>query len=516
MTPTDPNCRTTWWLLLVTGGALLLGPACGRSERPDILVVGIAQTVATLDPAMHRDRTTEAVLRNLFDGLVTRDPEGRVVPEMAESWRLVDDRTWEFRLRHGIRFHDGSPFTAEDVKFTVDRVIHERAVGGRSSPRRGLIEKVIGAEVVDAYTVRLLTSEPFPALVNMLPFIEIVPKAYVERVGDAEFAEHPVGAGPFRFVAWRRGEHIMMRRFDDYYGGAPDIPPVGPARVGTLVFRPIPEPATRVAALKANECDLIEGLPPHLIGSIESDSRTRLLTCTGTRTFYAGMNVTRPPFNDPRVRQAMNYAVNPGEIADTILEGAATVLAGPLVPGALGFEPGLKPYGQDAARAKQLLAEAGYAEGFQVILDTSHDLIDVAMALRNQLARVGVQARVEVRETGVFRAELAALKRDFFLTSWGNASLDPVGLLNPTVRTGGRGNYTGYANPKADALLGRAVAELNPQERRRLYAECARIVHDDAPWVFLFTTQELYAARCTLRGWVPRRDGWLTMHDVEL
>ncbi|MBM4081048.1 MAG: hypothetical protein FJ278_15195, partial [Planctomycetes bacterium] len=211
-------------LLLACGG-------CGRPERSDILVVGLAQTVVTLDPAMHRDRTTEGVLRNIFDGLVTRSAEGRVVPEMAESWRLVDERTWEFRLRPGIRFHDGSPFTAEDVKFTIDRIITDRAVGGRSSPRRGLIEKVVGAEVVDPHTVRIRTSEPFPPLINMLPFIEIVPTAYVQRVGDAYFAEHPVGAGPFQFVEWRKAEHIILKRFDGYYGGAADIPPVGPAAV---------------------------------------------------------------------------------------------------------------------------------------------------------------------------------------------------------------------------------------------------------------------------------------------
>lgn len=496
-------------LLLSCGG-------CGRPERSHILIVGLAQTVVTLDPAMHRDRTTQGVLRNIFDGLVTRNAEGRVVPEMAESWRLVDERTWEFRLRPGIRFHDGSPFTAEDVKFTIDRIITDGAVGGRSSPRRGLIEKVVRAEVVDPHTVRIRTSEPFPPLINMLPFIEIVPKAYVQRVGDAYFAEHPVAAGPFQFVEWRKAEHIILKRFDGYYGGAADIPPAGPAAVRMLVFQPIPEPATRVAALKANECDLIESLPPHLIRTIERHPRTRLLACEGTRTFYLGMNVTRPPFQDPRVRQAMNSAVNPKAIADTILEGTASVLAGPLVPGAIGFDAELKPYGEALERARRLLAESVRPGGFEVTLDTPHDLRDVAMALRQQLARVGVQAKVEVREMGVLWADLAALKRDLFLTSWGNATLDPFDLLNPTLRTGGRGNYTGYSNPKADSLLSQAMAELDPQKRHRLYAECVRLIHADAPWVFLFTMKKLYAGRRNLRGWQPRRDGWMIMHDARL
>ena len=341
--PCWPARRWPWVLILA--GVMLVPANCSRPPRTDTLVVGIAGTVVTLDPAMHRDRMTEAVLRNIFDGLVTRGPDARVVPQLAESWRMIDDRTWEFRLRRGVRFHDGSPCTADDVTFTIDRIIQDGAVAGRSSPRRSLIGAVSAARAIDSHTVHILTTEPFPALVNMLPFIEIVPRAYVQRVGDSWFAEHPVGAGPFAFVEWRKGEHIMLRRFDDYYGGSPDLPPAGPARVRTLIFRPIPEPATRVASLKANECDLIQGLPPHLIPNIRRDPRTRLLDCPGTRTFYLGMNVTRPPFDDPRVRRAMNHAVDPAAVADSILQGAATVLAGPLVPGAIGFDPTLKPYG---------------------------------------------------------------------------------------------------------------------------------------------------------------------------
>lgn len=506
------NTRTRTLML----AALLPLAGCARTDRSDVMVVGIAQTVVTLDPAMHRDRMTEAVLRNIFDGLVTRDADSRIVPEMAESWRMADALTWEFRLRPGIRFHDGTPFTAADVKFSFDRIITPGAVSGRSSPRRGLIAKVTSVEAVDDMTVRIRTDDPQPSLIHMLPFIEIVPKAAVLRAGDAAFAAHPIGAGPFKFVEWRRGEHIMLERFDAYYGGSPDIPPVGPAPARRLVFRPIPEPATRVAALKANECDLIQGLPPHMIPNIERDPRTRILACTGTRTFYMGMNVTRAPFRDLRVRHAMNHAVNPREIADTILEGAAGALAGPLVPGALGHDPELRAYDENLPLARQLLTEAGYTNGFEVTLTSPHDLKDVAMALRNQLARVGISAAVQIREMGVLRADLASAKLDLFLTSWGNASLDPVGILNPTLETGGRGNYTGYSNASVDALLKKAATELDPANRERLYRECVRTVHRDAPWVFLFTMKEIYAARTRFQGWQPTRDGWMCMHDASI
>lgn len=488
--------------------------SCGTRSGEDTLVIGIAQTIPTMDPAMHRDRMTESVHRNMFDGLVTRDANMRVVPELAESWRLIDDCTWEFRLRKGIRWHNGDPFTAADVKFTLERIIEPNRIDGRSSPRKGLLGPLKKAEVIDDYTVNLITSKPWPTLLAMLPFHEIVPKGYIEKKGDVYFAEHPVGTGPFRFVDWRKGEHIILERFTEYYGGAPDIPPVGLANIERLIFRPVPETATRVAALKAGECGLIALLPPHLIDHITADRRTRVLSCPGTKSFYVGMNCTRPPFDDLRLRQAMNYAVDMQSIVESILEGSAVVLPGPLVTDAFGHDPLLRVYDQDVERARQLIVQTGGVDDVAFDLDCTQDTKEAATAIVAQLEKVGMNVRLRIWEWGVLRAELEQQTRTCFLSNWGNASLDPVGILNPTLRTGGRGNYTGYSNPDVDRILDEAMITMDQQTRQEMYQEAERILHREVPWIFGYSMKEIYAARSEVQNWIPTPDGRINMHDV--
>jgi peptide/nickel transport system substrate-binding protein len=335
-------------------------------------------------------------------------------------------------------------------------------------------------------------------------------------MGSAYFAEHPVGAGPFRFVEWKKGEHIIMSRFRDYYGGSPDIPPAGPTKIETLIFRPIPETATRVAALKVGECSLIQMVPPHLVDNIEKDPRTRILLCRGTRSFYVGMNCTRPPFNDVRVRRAMNHAIDMVAIINNILEGMATRLPGPLVLGSFGYNDELKPYAYDPRRARQLLSEAGYKKGFEVELDTAQDFYEIALAVSAQLARVGVQAKVRLWEWGVLRTRLASQEQMMFIASWGDASLDSIGILKPTLHSNGRGNYTGYTNPGVDSLLEQAEVGMDAEKRSRLFREAQRFIYEDAPWIFGYSMKEIYGARKQVKSWHPIPDGRMNMHDVFL
>ncbi|MFP4081141.1 MAG: ABC transporter substrate-binding protein [Candidatus Aminicenantes bacterium] len=501
-------------LFLLLGIGLATTAGCRSPQHKGLLIIGLSQTVSTLDPAMHRDRVVETVIRNMFDGLVTRTPDMKVVPQMAEKWRLVDKNTWEFKLRKGIRFHNLEPFTAEDVKFTIERIITRGAVDGQSSPRKGLLGPVTGVDIIDHYTVHIKTSEPWPTLIAMLPFQEIIPKDYVEKVGSSYFAEHPVGAGPFRFVEWRKGEHIIMERFDQYYGGSPEIPPAGKARIKTLIFRPIPETATRVAALKAGECDLIQMVPPHLMSNIAKDPRTRILSCRGTRSFYMGMNCTRPPFDDPRVRRAMNHAVDIDSIINTILEGMAVRLPGPLMLGSFGYHDDLRPYQHNPQKARRLLKEAGYENGLEVELDTVQDLNEIALALSAQLARVKVKAKVRLWEWGVLRTLLMKQERTLFISSWGDASLDSIGILKPTLHSKGRGNYTGYSNPAVDHLLEKAEKGMDTEKRKQFLRQAQHLIFQDAPWIFGYSMKEIYGARKRLKGWRPIPDGRMNMHDV--
>lgn len=482
----------------------------------ETLAVGIDQDIPTLDPAMHRERTAESVLRNMFDGLVTRDPQMRLVPEIAESWWAVDALTWEFKIRRGIRFHNGDPLTADDAAFTIWRTITPEAIAGRSSPRRGLLGSVIEATAVHPHLLQIKTAKPYPILPKMLAFHEIVPKAYIERVGDEEFASQPVGAGPFRFVQYVPGERVVMERFAEYYGGAPAIPEPSAAQIPRLVFLPIPEVATRLAALLAGEADIAEKVPPHAAELVQQDADTRLSACTGTRTFFIGLNCTRPPFHDSRVRKAFSFGLDIAKLVERILGGYVTVLAGPLVPAAFGFDAELTPRPYDPQRARALLREAGLSDCPSIELDCEDVDRELAEAAAARLSTLGIEVRPRVWKWDVLQPLLARHERTMFLTSWGNASLDPAGILPPLLRTGGRGNYTGYSNARVDEALDKSHLVFDPDARKALFVEVQRIVHEEVPAIFGWSKQEIYGVRERVQNWDARPDAMLMMHRVRL
>ncbi len=503
------------FLTLAAAGLVGLAGCGGRRQRADSITIALDRNVATLDPAMHRSRTTEAVIRNIFDGLVTRDQHMKVVPELAESWRNIDENNWEFTLRKGIKFHNGSPLTSEDVKFTIERIIVPRSVDGESSPRKGLLGDVDGVDTVDDHTVILHTSKPFPALPAMLTFHEIVPKDYIQTMGDRHFAVNPVGTGPFKFQLWRRGEQILLERFDDYYGGAPAVPPVGEAKLRTLRFKPVPESAARISALLAGEVQLIEKVPPHSVDTVRT-STTRVASAQSTRTHYLGLNVVKGPFTDLRARQAVAHAVDFEAIVKKVLSGYATVLAGPLVPAALGYDSKLRPVPHDPQRARQLLRQARFPMDRVIEIDAEDSDKEIAQVLADQLRAVGLKARARVWNWDLLQPQLIKHKRTVFLTHWGNASLDPIGILEPLFSSDGRGNYTGFADREVDDALARARSTFDKAEREQEYIRVQRVVHERLPGVFGLARNEIYGVSKRVHDWKPKPDGMLNMHDVSL
>lgn len=385
----------------------LAGPATAAELR-----VGFTQDALTLDPANHRKRETETIIRNIYDGLLTRDPKMQVVPELAESYKQLDPTTYEFTLRQGVKFHSGDPLTAEDIKFTFDRLTKDGAMGGQTSPRKSLLGPLQDVTVVDARTVRFKLKEPWPILPPMLPFQEVVSKKFVEKVGSDALATQANGTGPFKLVEWRRGDAVIMERFADYYGGASDIPPVGPAKVDRVIFKIIPENASRVAALLSGDVHIVNELPPSAMKQVEASSNAAVAKVNGTRTFFVSLNVAKKPFDDVRVRRALNHAVNKKLIIDRVLNGTATPLNGVLSPDAFAFNDKLPEYAYDTDKAKKLLAEAGVTT-LSLTIDTEGAFKEQAEAIASMLQRAGVQAKVQVWEgavlTPIWRA---ADKRD--------------------------------------------------------------------------------------------------------
>ncbi len=480
--------------------------------------VGYTQDALTLDPANPGNRDTETIIRNMYDALLTRDAQMRVVPELAESWKQIDPVTYEFHLRDGVRFHDGSPMTAEDVKFTFERVMSGK-IGGMTNPRKDLLGPLKSIEIVDPHTVRLVLSAPWPLLPAMLPFQEIVCEAFVKKVGDAGMVTQEDGTGAFQLKEWVRGDRIVMERFTGYYGGSSAIPPMGPAKVDRVIYKVMPDNASRVAALLAGDLDIINNLPVTAINQVRANSGTTVMTVNGTRSFFLAINNNRPPFTDVRVRQALNHAVDRKLIIAKLMNGLATPLNGVLSPDAFGFDPNLTEYKYDPAQAKTLLAQAG-ASNLSLTLDTDGASKDVAEAIASMMSRSGITAKVQVWETAVIVPIWGnAEKRkdhDLFLTSWGNASLDPSDIMMPAVHGGGRGNRAGYENKEVDKLLDQAELETDQAKRREIYVKVQEMVHNDAPWVFLWLPQDVYGVSKRLVGFKPSGDGKIYLSRVSV
>ncbi|MCA1243424.1 ABC transporter substrate-binding protein [Stappia stellulata] len=503
-------------VLFATAAALGVSLSAVQASE---LRVGFTLDAMTLDPANHRNRETETIIRNMYDGLVTRDGDMKVVPEIAESYELVSPTVYDFRIRDGITFHDGSPLTAEDVRFTLERLTAEGAMGdGQTSPRKSLLGPVESIEVRDGNTVRITLSEPWPILPAMLPFQEIVSKAFVEKVGTEGLATQVNGAGPFKLVDWRKGDAIIMERFEGYYGGAPSIEPVGKACVERAIFKIIPESASRVAALLSGDVDIINELPPFSVEQVKNNPGTDVMTVNGTRSFFVAMNMEGELFSNPKVRQAAAHAIDKDLIIDRILGGNAARIEGILSPDAFAASTDLPVYEYDPEKARALLAEAGYPDGVEVTMDTVGAYKDIAEAVASLLTKGGFNTRVAVGEgaqmTQKWRTKGGPKSGDMYFTSWGNGSLDPFDIFTPTHRTNDRGNSAGYSNPEVDRLLDEAAVELDTEKRAALYRKAEQIVNAELPYLYLWVPQDIYGVSKRLKGWRPSADSRINLHDA--
>ncbi len=481
--------------------------------------VGFTADAQTLDPANHRNRETETIIRNMYDGLLTRDPDMKVVPEIAESWTQTTPTAFEFKIRKGIKFHDGSDLTVEDVKFTLDRLTVEGAMGdGQTSPRKSLLGPVKDIEIVGGDTVRINLSEPWPLLPAMLPFQEFVSKAFVEKVGTAGMATAENGTGPFKLVEWRKGDSIIMERFDDYYGGSTDISPVGKACVDRAIFKVIPETASRVAALLAGDVDIINALPPFSIAQVEQNPNTAVMTVNGTRSVFLALNLHGDKFGDVKVREAVAYALDKNLIIDKILGGNAVSIEGILSPAAFAASPDLPKHDYDPAKAKALLAEAGFADGIDITLDAEGADKDTAEAIASVLTKSGIRTKVAIGESAMLDAKWDVKNEkhdgDMYFTSWGNGSLDPYDIFVPTHYTNGRGNASGYSNKEVDSLLDQGAIELDPAKRAADYQKAEAIINAELPYIYLWVPKDIYGVSKRLKGWKPSADSRINLHDA--
>ena len=408
----------------------------------------------------------------IYSRLVESDGDMNILPGLAESWEQIDDRTMQFKLRKGVKFHNGEPLTAADVKFSLDRM--------KSSPQVshiiGTVDKV---EVVDENTVKVITKQPFGALLSHLchPTTAILNEKAVKASGDS-YGQHPVGTGPYKFVSWASGDRIVLEANPDYF--------LGETPIKNVIFRAIPEATNRTIGLETGEIDIaydIEGMDKE---RIREDKNLVFLEEPSLSIDYIGFNTKKAPFNDVRVRQAIASAINVDDIISTVYKGSATKANSLIGPKVFGHSDEAKAWTVDIDKAKALLAEAGYPNGFKskIWINENPDRRDIAIIVQDQLRAIGVDIAVETLEWGAFLDGTSRGDHEMFILGWVSVTGDADYGLYPLLHTscfGGAGNRAFYDNPKVDELLTKARNSNDQDERKALYNEVQIIVQEEVP-----------------------------------
>jgi peptide/nickel transport system substrate-binding protein len=467
--------------------------------------VALPWTPENLDPTMNLASIRATVGVSMFDSLVGRDRDNRIVPELAESWQLLNDTTWQLKLRRGVVFHDGEPFNADAVRFTIQRVLDPE----QKSPNRANIAEIVKVDVVDDSTVNLVTGKPYATILNRLIDFPMLPPKYAAEKGNQGMALRPVGTGPYKFVSLVKDDQMVVEAFDRHWRGVPSIQ--------RIVFKPVPEPFTRTAALRNGEVDLITTVPPALARELERVSGVRVQRVPSTWQIYLGLNALKKPLADVRVRQALNHATDVDTLVRTVLDGNGRRQEGPLTPAMFGYDASVKGYRHDPVKARRLLNDAGYPDGLEVTLDAPAGRYqgdkELAEALGGQWQKAGFKPKVRTAEWGTyFKRYLGREFPDAYLLGLGGPMQDGDELYN-LVSSKGRGLY--YKNDKVDTLFDLGRSTMDPAARKKVYADLARTMVEDATWVFLLQQVDIYATRERV-AWTPRPDQWLQLHTATL
>ena len=517
------------WLAVAVG--LVTGRAATAQPATPALTIAVSAPVTSMDPHYHNLTPNLALARHVFGGLTDTDDRAKVVPGLAESWRLGDERTGEFKLRADARFHDGTPFTAEDVAFTLDRV---PKVPNSPASYSIYTRAVTGVEVVDPHTVRLRTDAVYPLLPNDLSQIMMLSRTVHAGAATEDFnsGKAAIGTGPYKLVSYRPGDRVELERNDAYWGTKP--------LWGRVTTRIISNNASRTAALLSGDVAFIDNVPTTDAAKLRTDARVRLSEIVGLRIVYLALDqsrdgptpfVTGPggealaknPLRDRRVRQALSVAINRPAIADRIMEGAA-VPAGQFLPaGSFGYVPGLDAPKFDTAQAKALLAEAGFPNGFRVTLHGPNDRYindaSIIQSIGQMWTRAGVQTTVEPSPWTTFVGRASKQELSAFLVGWGSATgegTNPLRSLVATVDTGrgfGVANRGRYANPEVDTVLVRALATADDAQREPLVQEATRRAMEDVGVIPLHIQKNVWGMRPTLQH-TPRVDEETRAMDI--
>ena len=465
----------------------------------DTLVVLKPSMPATLDPASGLDQPSSQVQRQIYDTLLYMSPDLELHPHLATSWEIIDASTVELELRDDVVFHNGDPLTAEDVKFSLERA----AASAYTIAVTGMIEEV---EILDDYLIRIHTNVDFAPFVNHLAHTatSIVNQAHVEEVGDEGNAAEPIGTGPFSFANMVAGDRIELSRFDDYWGGT--------AGVENIEIRIVPEQSVRAIEVDSGAAHIAYQIAPQDISLMEESDAVEVIRNRTLSTNYIGMNNQIAPFDDVRVRLAISYALNTEAIVEAVYLGLGNPGNGPISSIVWGAAD-LEPRAHDIERAQELLAEAGLEDGFETTFyfnDGNPQRAMIAEIVQAQLRALNIDISIEPVEWGTYMEVTAAGEAPMYALGWVTVTNDPDYGLFPTLHSdnhGEAGNRTFFANDEVDSLLDQAREETDPDVRLQLYTEAQEIIHEEAPWIFLWEGEDAYVIHNSVNGFYPHPGG---------
>lgn len=524
----------------LTAAALLLA-ACGTDDSDPVdegtdpgeetgtdtegaqggdLIIGQLSDAVSLDPHGSNDTPSSNVAYNIYEALLIQDENMELQPGLATEWERVDDLTWQFTLREDVTFHDGSEFNADVVQANFERILDEDI----ASPRAFLYEMVEEINVVDDYTVEFVTEYPFSPLPAHIAHngggmmsAEVIAEDYEAIENGSEpgsvINENPVGTGPFVFESWTPGDEIVLNRNDDYWGGAPAL--------DSITFRVVPEGSTRLADLETGAIHISDPLSPSDLSRVEGTDGMSVNSQPSVGLSYIGFNTQKEPFDDPLVRQAISKAIDKDTIINGIYDGVGLPAESPLAPDVFGHDENISGLEYNVEEARELLAEAGYEDGFSTTLWTNdnQDRIDTATAVQAQLEEIGIDVEIVQVEWGAYLEDTAAGEHDMFILGWSTVTGDADYGLYPLFHSdnfGEAGNRTFFATDELDSLLEEARQSSDEDERLDLYSRAQEILVDEAPMIPIHHPEFLLAVSDDVEGLWQHPTGILMLRDVSL
>jgi peptide/nickel transport system substrate-binding protein len=471
------------------------------------VVVAQGTDPTRLDPDMHRDLPSNNVILHIYDSLVERGADAKLRPQLAESWRIIDGTTVEFRLRNGIKFSNGEPFNAEVVKYNFERVagLMPDAKKTLNASDYNTIKEV---KVIDDYTVQIITKHPDPLLLAYVAKKFIVPIKYTKQDNFESLATKPIGTGPYVLKSWMKGGELVLTAKKDYRKGAP--------KIDEVVFRPIPDDATRIAELKVGNVDIIANLKPDNVKEIEAVKQLEVKYAPSNRVVMLWINTELEKMKDARVRKAINHALDVPSLIKNVMGGNAYRLSTMCPKHFIGWDPEEKFYTYDPQKARKLLAEAGYPNGIDITILVPRgaflNAIQATEAIAGMLLEVGIRAKLDAVEFGVFAKQTQAHQApELMYAAWGNRTFDVYDTLKIGAKTGAM--FSWYSNRKVDEYIDKAGQTADPEKHTEYLRLALREVWEDAGFGFLYAQRDIYGVNKRL-VWEPRSDEEIHLYEA--